>query len=178
MNESPDETPSEVQNVISKKDLLRETGISYGQLYRWKREGLIPEEWFDKRSAYTGQETFFPRKLVLERLEAIQSMKEGLSLSEIREQLSAQPLQANLQHVLHAIGGMEEGFINDLLTASNNLWLSELSARAISTLYLALDKTGASSKENYDLVAQAIRALGVAVPCSTSADSTTAEEKG
>ena len=45
---------------ISKKDLLKTTGISYGQLYRWKREGLIPEEWFVKRSSPTGQETYFP----------------------------------------------------------------------------------------------------------------------
>ena len=35
--------------LISKKDLLAETGISYGQLYRWKREQLIPEEWFIKQ---------------------------------------------------------------------------------------------------------------------------------
>lgn len=45
--------------LISKKDLLAITGISYGQLYRWKRERLIPEEWFIKQSSYTGQETFF-----------------------------------------------------------------------------------------------------------------------
>ena len=41
--------------LISKKDLLNETGISYGQLYRWKREGLIPEEWFIKQPSFTGQ---------------------------------------------------------------------------------------------------------------------------
>lgn len=46
---------------ISKKDLLQVTGISYGQLYRWKREGLIPENWFVKRPSSTGQETFFPK---------------------------------------------------------------------------------------------------------------------
>ena len=33
-------------NLISKKELLDQTGISYGQLYRWKRKGLIPEAWF------------------------------------------------------------------------------------------------------------------------------------
>ena len=41
--------------LISKKDLLNDTGISYGQLYRWKREGLIPEEWFIKQPSFTGQ---------------------------------------------------------------------------------------------------------------------------
>lgn len=69
---------------ISKKDLLRETGISYGQLYRWKRMGLIPEEWFVRRSTFTGTETFFPRERVLARIEKITSMKGGdLSLEEI-----------------------------------------------------------------------------------------------
>lgn len=59
------------------------TGISYGQLYRWKRKGLIPEEWFIKRSAYTGQETFFPREKILRRIEKIQEMKEDIPLDAI-----------------------------------------------------------------------------------------------
>lgn len=46
-------------DLISKKELLDLTGISYGQLYRWKRKNLIPEEWFIRKSSYTGQETFF-----------------------------------------------------------------------------------------------------------------------
>jgi len=72
---------------ISKKDLLLETGISYGQLYRWKREGLIPEEWFVKRSAYTGQETFFPRDKILERIGMILERKDEQSLEEIRKEI-------------------------------------------------------------------------------------------
>jgi len=72
---------------ISKKDLLAETGISYGQLYRWKREGLIPEEWFVKRSAFTGQETFFPKERILERIGMILDMKDEQSLEEIRRQI-------------------------------------------------------------------------------------------
>lgn len=75
-----------MDNQISKKDLLLETGISYGQLYRWKRMGLIPEEWFVRKSTFTGTETFFPRDRVLARIEKIQSMKGGdLSLEEIAE---------------------------------------------------------------------------------------------
>ena len=73
---------------ISKKDLLNETGISYGQLYRWKREGLIPEEWFVKRSSFTGQETWFPRERVLERVRMILEMKDEQSLDEIRRQIT------------------------------------------------------------------------------------------
>jgi len=37
------------QKLISKKDTLETMGISYGQLYRWKRKGLIPESWFIRR---------------------------------------------------------------------------------------------------------------------------------
>lgn len=48
------------EKLIAKKELLSRYGISYGALYRWKRKGLIPEEWFIRRSTVTGQETFFP----------------------------------------------------------------------------------------------------------------------
>jgi len=70
-------------DLISKKDLLALTGISYGQLYRWKRERLIPEEWFIKQSAYTGQETFFPRQQILSRVQTILDAKDRYSLEEL-----------------------------------------------------------------------------------------------
>lgn len=73
---------------ISKKELLELTGLSYGQLYRWKRMGLIPEHWFLHRATFTGQETFFPRRLILERIETIQRLKDRYSLEEIAELLS------------------------------------------------------------------------------------------
>ena len=73
---------------ISKKDLLLETGISYGQLYRWKREGLIPEEWFVKKSSYTGQETYFPREAILKRIATIQELKDHYSLEEMAKMLT------------------------------------------------------------------------------------------
>ena len=68
---------------ISKKDLLKTTGISYGQLYLWKREGLIPEEWFVKRSRPAGQETYFPQEKILKRIHAIQQLKDSYSLEEL-----------------------------------------------------------------------------------------------
>lgn len=74
--------------LISKKDLLKETGISYGQLYRWKREGLIPEEWFIKQPSFTGQETFFPKTKILNRIKAIQELKDKYSLEELAKILS------------------------------------------------------------------------------------------
>jgi len=77
--------------TISKKELLSMTGISYGQLYRWKREGLIPEEWFVKQASFTGQETYLPRDLVLERIRFILEKKDTYSLEEIREMLKTAP---------------------------------------------------------------------------------------
>lgn len=74
--------------LISKKDLLKETGISYGQLYRWKRERLIPEEWFIKQSSYTGQETYFPKEQILNRIRSIQELKDKYSLEELAKMLS------------------------------------------------------------------------------------------
>ena len=74
--------------LISKKELLNETGISYGQLYRWKREGLIPEEWFVKQPSFTGQETVFPKKQILNRIKAIQELKDKYSLEELAKILS------------------------------------------------------------------------------------------
>jgi len=79
------------EDLISKKELLALTGISYGALYRWKRKKLIPEEWFLKKSTFTGPETFFPRKLVLERIAKIQEMKEDFSLDDLAQTFSGAP---------------------------------------------------------------------------------------
>ncbi|MCL2529089.1 MAG: YhbD family protein [Coriobacteriia bacterium] len=159
MSEKKTETPQD----ISKKELLQETGISYGQLYRWKREGLIPEDWFEKRSSFTGQETFFPRRLVLERVEAIQSMKDGLSLSEIRDLLNAVPRQTNLRQTLLETGSIGEDFINTLTIQLEGIWLSELSLKAVATLYSALEMAGASSEVQRELVSRVIEELSVEV---------------
>jgi len=76
------------EELISKKDLLRLTGISYGQLYRWKRKNLIPEEWFIRKSTFTGQETFFPKQRMLARIDKILGMKEERSLDELADLFS------------------------------------------------------------------------------------------
>ncbi len=76
------------EGLISKKALLEKYGISYGALYRWKRKGLIPDEWFIKRSAVTGQETYFPERLVCERMEQILSLKDEYSLDELSAKFS------------------------------------------------------------------------------------------
>ena len=66
------------EKLISKKELLELYHISYGALYRWKRMGLIPEDWFLRRSAPTGQETWFRREQILPRLELIQERRASL----------------------------------------------------------------------------------------------------
>jgi len=76
------------QNLISKKELLKLMNISYGQLYRWKRKNLIPEEWFIKKATRTGQETFFPREKIVERIQKIKELKPTLSLDELELRFS------------------------------------------------------------------------------------------
>ena len=86
--------------LISKKELLQQTNISYGQLYRWKRKNIIPESWFIKKSVSTGQETFFPREEILTRIKQILDLKEELSLDELShhfEPTEHGPLQENVE---------------------------------------------------------------------------------
>ncbi|MGM0838048.1 MAG: YhbD family protein [Bacillota bacterium] len=84
------------EELISKKDLLDEASISYGQLYRWKRKDLIPEDWFVRKSTYTGQETFFPRVKILDRINKIKHMKTDVSLDELAEMFSPNAKQITL----------------------------------------------------------------------------------
>ncbi|HIE47444.1 TPA: DUF4004 family protein [Candidatus Bipolaricaulota bacterium] len=84
--------------LISKKEVLKETGISYGQLYRWKRLGLIPEAWFIRRSTFTGQETFFPKEKILRRIEEILKLKEEHSLEELVRLLSPEVAPEEVIH--------------------------------------------------------------------------------
>ncbi|MBU3092158.1 YhbD family protein [Clostridium sp. CM028] len=78
------------KELITKKELLEVTNVSYGQLYRWKRKSLIPEEWFIKKSSYTGQETYFPREEILDRIEKIINMKGDASLDDLAQMFSPQ----------------------------------------------------------------------------------------
>lgn len=70
--------------MISKKDLLKSMNISYGQLYRWKREGLIPDEWFVKQSVSTGQETYFDETLIIPRIQKILDLKDDYQFEEMK----------------------------------------------------------------------------------------------
>ncbi len=86
-----------VEDLISKKELLKVTGISYGQLYRWKRKNLIPEEWFIKKSTFTGQETFFPKARIMDRIKKIKSMKGDVSLDDLADMFSPNLMERVLE---------------------------------------------------------------------------------
>ncbi|HEY3374776.1 MAG TPA: YhbD family protein [Candidatus Aquicultor sp.] len=85
------------QDLISKKELLELAGISYGQLYRWKRKKLIPEDWFIRKATFTGQETFFPHDRILARVDKIKNMKEDLSLDDLADIFSPNLAEIILQ---------------------------------------------------------------------------------
>ena len=103
------------QHLISKKDLLGRYAISYGALYRWKRKGLIREEWFLKKSTVTGQETFFPEALICERVELIREQKDEHSLDELSKQINKQSkTQAVL--VLKTVYGEKTFYANEILS--------------------------------------------------------------
>ena len=83
----------EDRNLISKRELLSRYGISYGALYRWKRKGLIPDDWFIRKSTATGQETYFPETLICERVERILETKNEVLLDELAGKLSGEERQ-------------------------------------------------------------------------------------
>ena len=103
-----------MDELISKKEVLETYGISYGALYRWKRMGLIPEEWFVKKSATTGQETFFNRDHICERIETILSLKDSLSLEEIAEQLNKKEKASEAKLQIHQSNRITEISVSDL----------------------------------------------------------------
>ncbi|MBS3812521.1 DUF4004 family protein [Candidatus Bipolaricaulota bacterium] len=76
------------KEMMSKKKVLSRTGISYGQFYRWKRKGLIPDRWVVRKSTYTGHETFLPKEKIVERILKIKRLKKENTLDEIAKLLS------------------------------------------------------------------------------------------
>ena len=88
------------EELISKKELLEQYRISYGALYRWKRMGLIPESWFLRRSAPTGQETYFRRAQICPRIEQILREKERVSLEQLAAELAGQQQTAGAGRTL------------------------------------------------------------------------------
>ena len=109
------------QELISKKELLERYSISYGALYRWKRKGLIPEDWFIKKSTVTGQETFFPERLICERVELIKNQKDDYSLDELSKQLN-QESEKKAVMIIKTVFGEKIFYLNDIqsITVENS----------------------------------------------------------
>lgn len=105
------------EDLISKKELLEQYRISYGALYRWKRMGLIPEAWFLRRSAPTGQETYFRRAQICPRIEQILREKERVSLEQLAAELAGQQQAAGTGRtlVLETKYGKKEYPLEELL---------------------------------------------------------------
>ena len=141
---------------ISKKELLNETGISYGQLYRWKRGGLIPEEWFIKRSAFTGQETFFPRDRMLARVKAILALKDTHSLDEIREGLVSESTVFKTREALLDMSEMDCDFVERLQAPEKITELNRESLAAVIGLYEMAARKGIEKDEIAKLIDEAL----------------------
>lgn len=104
------------EDLISKRELLEKYGISYGALYRWKRMGLIPEDWFLRRATPTGQETFFHRGQICPRVELIRARGE-VSLESLAEELNEREVKKPRRRLI----------ITDRFSAKS-FWLDELTA--------------------------------------------------
>lgn len=143
------------EDLITKKDVLEQTGISYGQLYRWKRKGLIPEAWFIRKATVTGQETFFPRDKILARIAQIQSLKEEQSLDELVQILAPETTPETVKHddptALPPIGA--EG--RKLLWKDRGYTFAELVALACGAHALRSGTRPAEAKLLVDLVRNA-----------------------
>ena len=146
-------------NLISKKDLLAITGISYGQLYRWKRERLIPDEWFIKQSSYTGQETFFPREQVLSRVQSILELKDSYSLEELAKILSPQTSEATVSlSDLREIAGIDQEIINSLPELYGKDQYSFLDAAYIAAVVQTGKKAELAARKTGELIGKSAHA--------------------
>lgn len=96
-----------MEDLISKREVLEQYGISYGALYRWKRLGLIPEDWFIKKSTVTGQETFFKREQICQRVELILDRKESTSLEDLAAVLAGKRKEQQSRRRLILENGFE-----------------------------------------------------------------------
>jgi hypothetical protein len=147
-------------DLISKKDLLAETGISYGQLYRWKRERLLPEEWFIKQSSFTGQETFFPREQALSRVRAILGMKDDHSLGELAALLVSDAESKVAIETLRSLPGIEPGFPALLEATLGRKEYSVAETAAARAIYGACGALGMADADISSLLRASMPALG------------------
>jgi len=136
------------KELISKKELLELAKISYGQLYRWKRKNLIPEDWFIRKSTYTGQETFFPKDKMLDRIQKIKNMKGDISLDDLANMLSPNLMEMVMESENLINRNIVSKITLDFYTKERGKY-KELNFEKILYLYI-LDKLFGSGKINFD----------------------------
>jgi hypothetical protein len=147
------------EELISKKDLLELKGITYGQLYRWKRKNLIPDDWFVRRSTFTGQETFFPREKILQRIDSILNMKDEHSLNDLAGVFSpgaAMPTVSEKKSVLVERGIVSKHAMDIFTSAAGGGDI--LDFNSILFVYIA-EKLLASGEAGVDEIKQAIAVM-------------------
>jgi len=166
------------EELIPKKEVLRLTGISYGQLYRWKRLGLIPEAWFIRRSTFTGQETFFPKEKILKRIADILRLKDEYPLEELVRLLSPEVVPTEVAHLdplaLAPIG--PEG--RELLWKSGEYAFSELVALACGAEAIRRGAKPGEARLLVEAVRQAEEALRAPTGLSALLAEKTVEREG
>ena len=143
------------EKLISKKEVLEKLGISYGQLYRWKRKGLIPESWFIRRATFTGQETFFPQEKIIARIERIVEMKDTHPLDDLAELITAR-VNGKLEVAfskLRSLGWLDDEVIRAYHLGDDRSTLSLQETLCIGVLR-QLEKT--ARKEEIDLAKQTL----------------------
>lgn len=142
------------EELISKKVLLQEMNISYGQLYRWKRKKLIPEEWFIKKSVFTGQETFFPKVKIMDRITKILELKDEVSLDKLAEQFSCNLSELNISRDdLVSLSVIPNNIIN--IFEKNIIKKEEYGEKELFSLFL-YEKLLNSGKLNIDEVNEVV----------------------
>lgn len=174
-------------NLISKKELLDLMSISYGQLYRWKRKELIPEDWFIKKSSFTGQETFFPRDKVIDRIKKIKDMKDDASLDDLASLFSnkAAEIKLNYENLLsqnivtnetltickELLPKIHELSFEDVLymyICDKFLLSGNISLQESKTLFNTLIKNYSSfTGEDFDVIFIRKMGVGLCILCST-----------
>ena len=153
------------EKLISKKEILNSTGISYGQFYRWKRKGLIPDKWLIHKSTRTGQESFLPEDKILPRIEKIQELKEDNTLREIADLLSPELVEKKyVRSSLHNLDWVDRELLEayeeiagakELYSFRDLLYLMVLfrlkeAGEGARNAYLAIEALTSSETEGYE----------------------------
>jgi len=139
------------EKLISKKEVLEKLGISYGQLYRWKRKGLIPESWFIRKATFTGQETFFPEERITARIKRIVEMKDDYPLDQLASLITTR-VSNKLEVALSKLQSL--GWLNDEVIKACRLdpEKQRLSLHETLCIYALRQLEAKASKEELELV--------------------------